>query len=287
MKREKGKEIKRRRKGRCRREEGEGRRGGSKEVDGEELEYRSTNREGLRKRVVKRRRKGQRIIRVGTGGLAGGRRKSVKSGRGVKKGGEEEGKRREGRKGKKKGLDRTKRPILEGSIGEEKGKQGEEEVVVVTEAWVSGRLTNNRGRSEYVKRKKARGMENRRERGREGKEKGGKGYLEGTHSKKGETKEHRWYEKNRKGREPWLGGKGKRRRPGVIVFRNPEEHEVGRREAQRCGIPTAGRCGPRRGKEKEARRTYGRPWKREKPEKGRLRRGRRREKALTMKRKGK
>ena len=228
----KASETKSRRRGRRRRtgrEEGERRqrKGVGKGAQRERREYRRGQREAVRKRVVKRREKGETVMRVGTGRRAGGMRKAWErggSGKGEKK-------------------------------GENKGKKGE--VVKVTEAWVSGRLTNNGGLSEYVMRKKERD-ERRGE---------GKG-----------TKAERWYERHRKGREGWLVGKeGKAKRPGVIVFRNPEEQGVARKEAVRCGIPTVGRVTPKRDKEREKRRTYGRPI--ENGKQGRLRRGNRRKRA--------
>lgn len=43
----------------------------------------------------------------------------------------------------------------------------------------------------------------------------------------------------------WLSGSltnaGKEERPGMIRFRNPNDHGVGRKEARRSGVPTAGR----------------------------------------------
>jgi hypothetical protein len=242
-------ETKSRRRGRRRRtgrEEGERRqrkeKGVGKGAQRERREYRRGQREAVRKRVVKRRGKGETVMRVGTGRRAGGMRKGWERGkRKEKKGGEK-------RRGREKGKGRSLRQ------GE---GIGEAEVVKVTEAWVSGRLTNNGGLSEYVMRKKER-EELRGE---------GKG-----------TKAERWYERNRKGREGWLvGGKKGVKRPGVIVFRNPEEHGVARKEAVMCGIPTVGRVTPKREKERGKRRTYGRPI--ENGKQGRLRRGNRRKRA--------
>lgn len=247
-------ETKSRRRGRRRRtgrEEGE--RGQRKEIGAvthgkgaqrERREYRRGQREAVRKRVVKRRGKGETVMRVGTGRRAGGMRKGWE---------------REKRKGKK-GEGEVAWEGRVGARGKGKGRRkGEKgaEVVKVTEAWVSGRLTNNGGLSEYVMRKKE----------REELRGGGKG-----------TKAERWYERHRKGREGWLvGGKNGVKRPGVIVFRNPEEHGVARKEAVMCGIPTVGRVTPKREKERGKRRTYGRPI--ENGKQGRLRRGNRRKRA--------
>jgi small subunit ribosomal protein S2 len=55
--------------------------------------------------------------------------------------------------------------------------------------------------------------------------------------------EKRWYDTHRKGREGLVGReKGSKggSRPGLILFRHPNDHGVGRKEARRCGIPTAG-----------------------------------------------
>lgn len=258
-------ETKSRRRGRRRRtgrEEGERRerkeQGVGKGAQRERREYRRGQREAVRKRRGKRRGEGETVMRVGTGRRAGGMRKAWERGKG--KGRKGVGAREEkGRLGEKKG---------KGRLGEKKGKvwvkgkgwrkeEKEAEVVKVTEAWVSGRLTNNAGLSEYVKRKKEREVL--------------RGEGKGTQSE-------RWYETHRKGREGWLVGVGKEpKRPGVIVFRNPEEQGVARKEAVMCGIPTVGRVTPKREKERGKRRTYGRPI--ENGKQGRLRRGNRRKRA--------
>lgn len=159
-------------------------------------EYRRGQLEAVRKRVVKRRGKGETVRRVGTGRRAGGRRKGM----------------------------------------DVESKKGKGKVVKVTEAWVSGRLTNNEGLSTYVKRKKEA-------------EKRGGGEEVG--------REDRWYEKNRKGRDGRL--EANKKRPGLMVVRNPGEQGVARKEAVRCGIPTVGRVTEKREKDREKRRTYGRP----------------------------
>lgn len=256
-------ETKSRRRGRRRRtgrEEGERRqrkeKGVGKGAQRERREYRRGQREAVRKRMVKRRGEGETVMRVGTGRRAGGMRKAWERGKSKgRKGGE-----RKEEKGKKgKGWNKGKVWVKgKGWKKEEK----EAEVVKVTEAWVSGRLTNNAGLSEYVKRKKERDVL--------------RGEGKGTQSE-------RWYETHRKGREGWLvggkeGGVGQQpKRPGVIVFRNPEEQGVARKEAVMCGIPTVGRVTPKRDKERGKRRTYGRPI--ENGKQGRLRRGNRRKRA--------
>lgn len=95
--------------------------------------------------------------------------------------------------------------------------------VRVSRTWVSGMRTNYTNFKNYVTRFKA------------------------THDDRKTHAEKRWYELNRKGREGIVGlkmengeetdGKG---RPALIVFRNPNDHVVGRKEALRCGIPTVG-----------------------------------------------
>ena len=179
----------------------------------EKGEYRREQRGSRRKRVVSRREKDQLVIMVGTGRIPGGRRKS----RARKENGEE----------------------LEG-------------VVMVTEVWVSGRLTNNKGRSDYVRRKRSSGAV-------------------------GGAKAERRYARKRKGMEKWLSEE-QRKRPGRVVFRNPEDHEVARKEARRCGIPTVGRVTKKRKKDRVPRRTYGRP--RDQGKEGKVVRGRRRKRAL-------
>lgn len=95
----------------------------------------------------------------------------------------------------------------------------------VSRTWISGIRTNYTNFKNYVIRFKA------------------------THDDRKTHAEKRWYELNRKGRESIVGIKGtigKREdtdtkgRPALIVFRNPNDHIVGRKEALRCGIPTVG-----------------------------------------------
>jgi len=88
----------------------------------------------------------------------------------------------------------------------------------VTRTWVSGIRTNYTNFQNYVLRFKA------------------------THDDRKSHAEKRWYELNRKGREGRVGDHKelKKERPGLIVFRNPNDHVVGRKEALRCGIPTVG-----------------------------------------------
>lgn len=124
------------------------------------------------------------------------------------------------------------------------GRRNERGVVIVAEGWISGRLTNNQRRREYVRRQK--GKRERRPR-----------------------KEEKWYRTHRQGREKWLVGSQKEvgrqsGRPGVVVFRNAGEHEVGVREGLRSGIPTVGRRGgsgselTEKERKVEKERTYGR-----------------------------
>jgi hypothetical protein len=255
-------ETKSRRRGRRRRtgrEEGERRerkeKGVGKGAQRERREYRRGQREAVRKRVEKRRGEGETVMRVGTGRRAGGMRKAWE--RGGEKGKEKKGVALEEEKGKKGKGSKKGKEWVKGKGWVEKKEAKEAEVVKVTEAWVSGRLTNNAGLSEYVKRKKEREVL--------------RGEGKGTQSE-------RWYETHRKGREGWLVGVGKQpKRPGVIVFRNPEEQGVARKEAVMCGIPTVGRVTPKREKEREKRRTYGRAI--ENGKQGRLRRGNRRKRA--------
>jgi hypothetical protein len=205
-------------------------------------------------------------------------------------------KKREERTGSKRGrvtrIPGQKRSFLgrggkEGRIGagrlELQRKQKEKgKVVRVDRSWVSGRLTNHRKYVDYVKwyrkertyakqggiwpseageavlvseTKRASGV-SASERKREASEarlRGEKGEVE-----KKRTKEDRWYEKNRKGREEWLVTEAER--PGVIVFRNAGEHEVGRHEAIRCGVPTVGRVSGKTKMERKQKRTYAREW---------------------------
>jgi len=93
----------------------------------------------------------------------------------------------------------------------------------VTRSWVSGMLTNYRNFQNYVLR------------------------LQGTKEERKTPAEKRWYESHRKGREGLvmdnqLGGNQSRKKglPGLILFRHPNDHGVGRKEARRCGIPTVG-----------------------------------------------
>lgn len=157
------------------------------------------------------------------------------------------------------------------AAGRRKSVEGRREgVVVVTEEWVNGRLTNHSVFRAYVKRVA------------KGREVGGQG------ARKTKEKEQRWYEEHRKGREEWLGSSGVQGgRPGVVVYRNTPETpseivagRVSRREALRCGVPTVGRVGrpeksgitervEYREHREETRRTYGRRWARS--EQGRLR----------------
>lgn len=223
-----------------------------------ETEYRREQRGAVRKRVGEVRKKGQGVRRVGTGGRAGGRRKSMEA---------ELLSLREAEKAsqvsKANAVVRNKyskaNKSNKGSIAKQSGLLRQQatrgEVVRVSEAWVSGSLTNNEGLSEFYLRKKA--MAER------GGQKAGKSQTypgQGT-----------------RGREAWLVRKDKTR-PGVMVLRNPEEHSLARREAVMCGIPTVGRVTKNRSKESAGRRTYGR--KNMKGDEGRVRRGMRMKKAL-------
>jgi len=93
----------------------------------------------------------------------------------------------------------------------------------VTRSWVSGMLTNYGEFQNFVMR------------------------LQGTKEERKTRSEKRWDESQRKGREgfvadPKLKGKEARKAglPGLIIFRHPNDHGVGRKEASRCGIPTVG-----------------------------------------------
>ena len=91
----------------------------------------------------------------------------------------------------------------------------------VTRTWMSGMLTNYTNFQNDVLR------------------------FKGTKEERKSASEKRWYESHRKGREGFVGletGKGKKTGglPGLIVFRHPNDHGVGRKEARRCGIPTVG-----------------------------------------------
>jgi len=100
----------------------------------------------------------------------------------------------------------------------------------VTRTWVSGMLTNYTNFQNYVLR------------------------FRGTKEERKSASEKRWYESHRKGREGFVvnaqsltgeeKAKGKKKSgstlPGLIVFRHPNDHGVGRKEARRCGIPTVG-----------------------------------------------
>lgn len=188
------------------------------------------NRIASLQRVKKVQERGEKVRRVGTGVVAGGRRKSV----------------------------------------DDKAQGKREGVVVVTEDWVNGRLTNHSVFRAYVKRVEK-----------------GTG-VEGGGVRKTKAKEQRWYEEHRKGREGWLGSSGVQGgRPGVRVYLNTPETpsemvagRVARREALRCGVPTVGRVGvpeksgitemgEAREQLEENRRTYARRWARS--ERGRLR----------------
>jgi len=89
----------------------------------------------------------------------------------------------------------------------------------VTRTWVSGMLTNYRNFQNYVLR------------------------FKGTKEERRSASEKRWYESHRKGREGFVGRDSettKKALPGLIIFRHPNDHGVGRKEAMRCGIPTVG-----------------------------------------------
>lgn len=101
----------------------------------------------------------------------------------------------------------------------------------VTRTWISGMLTNYSHFQNYVLR------------------------FKGTNEDRKSASEKRWYESHRKGREgfvgldngmerqesgSWASRKKKGGLPGLIVFRHPNDHGVGRKEAMRCGIPTVG-----------------------------------------------
>lgn len=114
-------------------------------------------------------------------------------------------------------------------LGRMRERRGEEvdgrKRIRVTRTWVSGMLTNYRNFKNYVRRYKGK-KETRRT-----------------------PAEKRWYESHRKGREGWIGRKGEETKrkgeerilPSLIIFRHPNDHGVGRKEARRCGIPTVGR----------------------------------------------
>lgn len=78
---------------------------------------------------------------------------------------------------------------------------------LVTRGWVSGLLTNY-------------GKASRNQPGRKDGESGGR------IGKQDPKEEVKW--------------KGRKDLPGLIFFRHPKDHGVGRKEARRCGIPTAG-----------------------------------------------
>jgi ribosomal protein S2 len=71
--------------------------------------------------------------------------------------------------------------------------------------------------------------------------------LKDTQEERKSYSDKRWYESHRKGREGLVlktAADGKRirskSRPGLVRFRHPNDHGVGRKEARRCGIPTVG-----------------------------------------------
>lgn len=221
------------------------------EAGEEKREYRRGQRSSARKRVVELRKNGQTVIRVGTGSRAGGRRKSMQ----VELLQAQEA------------TDPTK------AAGTKRG-----DVVRVMEGWVSGSLTNHEGLSALAVRKKEMLEQNAKWGARKAvtRESGRK--LEVELGKKAGIATRA--EGGIRGIEEWLVRK-ETKRPGVRVIRNPEEHSLARKEAVRCGIPTVGRVTKKRSKESAGRRTYGR--KHMQGEEGRVRRGRRRQKALRMK----
>lgn len=97
-------------------------------------------------------------------------------------------------------------------LGNIRKKSNRKGVVVVTDGWVSGRLTNHKEYVKYAKKHKI-GVEV-------------------------SVKSLRWYETKRGGIEWWL--RGQNGMPGLVVFRNGEKHKVGMKEAMICGIPTVG-----------------------------------------------
>lgn len=236
-----GKEVKKRRRGICIEAGIESK---VAQREGKAGEERRENRVGVRGRVEGIKRKGKRVIRVGTGSKRGVRVAGIKSKR------KQEGYKRS-KRSKGKGQERREE---ERNSKEEKGKKRKGKVVRVEPVWVSGRLTNNREYVKYVKRYREKQKGKVRE------------------TTKYEKRQERWYKKNRRGREDWLRTEAER--PGVVVFRNPEEQEAGRKEASRCGVPTVGRITEDRKPEREQRRTYGRKWP--KGDRGKVMRGERR-----------
>ena len=115
----------------------------------------------------------------------------------------------------------------------------------VTETWIHGRLTNHGGFRSYVARQRGRKAPRDAEAGKRR-----VGRLVS-------TAEQRWYDRHRKGREGWLGGR-RHSRPGLVVLLDAEAESVARREALSCGIPTAGRVYTDGAKRQD--RTYPRPW---------------------------
>lgn len=223
----------------------------------EKREYRRGQRSSARKRVVELRKNGQTVIRVGTGSRAGGRRKSMQAE--LLEAQEE--------------MDPTKASNT---------KRGD--VVRVMEGWVSGSLTNHEGLSALAVRKKEMVEQNakwgaavKRKSGESEEEKERGARFTGVKGTKGIATLRKG---GIRGIEEWLVRK-ETKRPGVRVIRNPEEHSLARKEAVRCGIPTVGRVTKKRSNESAGRRTYGR--KHMKGEEGRVRRGRRRQKALRVK----
>jgi ribosomal protein S2 len=95
--------------------------------------------------------------------------------------------------------------------------------VRVTRTWISGMLTNYTSFQKDMRR------------------------LKETNEERKTYAEKRWYESHRKGREGMVvkrSSDGKRvrstGRPGLVRFRHPNDHGVGRKEARRCGVPTVG-----------------------------------------------
>lgn len=99
--------------------------------------------------------------------------------------------------------------LMERVLGGENGKGR----IRVSRSWISGMLTNyGKFRTDVLRRK-------------------------GTKPERRTRSEKRWYDRKRKGREKYVD---QNERPGMIRFRHPNDHGVGRKEAARCGIPTAG-----------------------------------------------
>lgn len=105
-------------------------------------------------------------------------------------------------------------PALE-KLGESLDEEMKSRRILVTRTWISGRLTNYSNLQNTVQRYK------------------------GTSEERRTRSEKKWYKKHRKGREGYAGGKdGNAKLPGLIRFRHPNDHGVGRKEASRCGVPT-------------------------------------------------